>query len=619
MAISKNDNLTKIWKCLISIGCTKQGAAGLMGNLYSESRCNPTCTEGLLLQRYKEDGHFSFPYGLYDQKNYDLYVNRVNNGSITKEEFLSPRSYTGKTYQYGFGLAQWTSRGRKEGLWSYTKGKNKSIADIEGQINFLIYELKNSFPSVWSVISSTNSINSASDIVLMKFEEPANAESHKPTRRSYSTEIYNLYKNQKTEEKGTSKVAVNFNNYYNMLSNSGHDEKGRYTGGTAGDQGGEWTICSWYQYPYDGGWLCVLRYPNQQARELLAELSIQSANNNKIGYDQNQRYTYWNQLQAVGYQPSKITVPCESDCSAGVIANTKAVGYLLNIAALKNIAATYTGNMRDKFAAAGFQVLTDSKYLTSSMYLMPGDILLNDYDHTCVNLGIGSKSGYSASSSSAANEKKYNNSDLTTKEIQSRLKAIGWTDLAIDGSYGNKTIAAVKEFQKLYGLTVDGITGPATTKVLKAVYAIVKTDGFDAAYYAKTYSDIKKAYGTDLKMLLFHYYKYGKKEGRKIKASSKKTTTETTKKTTSKELTYNTTGKYSTTPKKHGVVIANLLNVRKGPGTNYGNLSAYPRLASGNEVDVCDMVKGTDGKTWYYVRIAGKHFGFVSGSWLKVS
>ena len=189
-------------------------------------------------------------------------------------------------------------------------------------------------------------------------------------------------------------MGVDFNNYYNKISNNGHDENGQYSGGIAGDQADEWAIINWYQYPWDGGWSCVLRYPNQQARELLAELSIQAANNNNIGYDQNQRYTYWNQLQQVNFRPANISIPCESDCSAGVIANTKAVGYLLNITALKNINATYTGDMRSAYAAAGFQILTDSRYLTSNAYLMPGDILLNDINHTCVNLGIGSLSGY---------------------------------------------------------------------------------------------------------------------------------------------------------------------------------------------------------------------------------
>ena len=39
--------------------------------------------------------------------------------------------------------------------------------------------------------------------------------------------------------------------------------------------------------------------------------------------------------------------------------------------------------------AAGFTVLTDSKYLISPDYLLPGDILLYDGEHTSTNVTIG--------------------------------------------------------------------------------------------------------------------------------------------------------------------------------------------------------------------------------------
>lgn len=178
----------------------------------------------------------------------------------------------------------------------------------------------------------------------------------------------------------------NFNSYYGKVSNCGKDERGAYSGGQAGDQSGkEWYITNWY----NSGWRCVLRHPNAKVRELLADLAIQAALNNNVGYDQVENRTYWNQLRAVGYYPKNITVPCEADCSSGVIANTKAVGFLLDMDALKNINATYTRNMREGYRAAGFQVLTDAKYLNSFDYLLPGDILLNDDQHTNTNLGYG--------------------------------------------------------------------------------------------------------------------------------------------------------------------------------------------------------------------------------------
>ena len=181
---------------------------------------------------------------------------------------------------------------------------------------------------------------------------------------------------------------MDWSKYKGKISNSGGDEYGRINGGKAGDQtGGEWNIRSWFDRP----WTCVLRYPDKTVRELIAELAVEAAENNKVGYDQGQRQTYWEQLKKVGYRPKNISVACEADCSAGVIANVKAAGALLGIPKLLNVSATYTGNMRSSFSTVGFEVLTDLKYLTSPDYLLPGDIMLNDKHHTATNLGIGSK------------------------------------------------------------------------------------------------------------------------------------------------------------------------------------------------------------------------------------
>lgn len=55
---------------------------------------------------------------------------------------------------------------------------------------------------------------------------------------------------------------------------------------------------------------------------------------------------------------------------------------------------------------------------------------------------------------------------VTTKSenkiIQQRLKNWGYYTGAVDGILGPKSIAAIKKFQKKYGLTADGIVGPKT-------------------------------------------------------------------------------------------------------------------------------------------------------------
>lgn len=67
-----------------------------------------------------------------------------------------------------------------------------------------------------------------------------------------------------------------------MISNCGHDENGKYSGGAAGDQTRtEWEIRTWYNRP----WNCVLRHPDRNVGNMLANLARKAAQNNLVGYD----------------------------------------------------------------------------------------------------------------------------------------------------------------------------------------------------------------------------------------------------------------------------------------------------------------------------------------------
>ena len=250
-----------------------------------------------------------------------------------------------------------------------------------------------------------------------------------------------------------------------MISNCGHDESGTYWGGAAGDQTGtEWQLCAWYSRP----WNCVLRHPDAAVRESIAVLAEKAAKNNLIGYDQYQRQTYWYRLQEAGYDPEKIKTACETDCSAGIIANVKATGWLLGIDNLKNLVATYTGDMRAGFSAAGFKVLTDARYLVSQEYLLRGDILLNDTYHVATNLTTGTK----ATASSAGSPQISGSVGTCTvtlqqflqgavhpqvKTIQRLLNAKGFVgkngkSLDVDGVLGENTAYAIAALQKSKGM-----------------------------------------------------------------------------------------------------------------------------------------------------------------------
>lgn len=199
-------------------------------------------------------------------------------------------------------------------------------------------------------------------------------------------------------------MSTNYSKYINStsthyISNSGKDENGAYTGGKAGDQSGhEWELKPWYNRP----WTVVLRFMDQKVAETIAKLGIDAALNNLIGYDQAQRTTYWKQLRAANYDPSKITVACEEDCTAGVSSNVKAAGFIHGIKALQDVSICSSRNMRSVFTKAGFKALTDSKYLTGTKYLLPGDILLYENHHAATNITVGASVRSSWNPGSAA-------------------------------------------------------------------------------------------------------------------------------------------------------------------------------------------------------------------------
>ena len=278
-------------------------------------------------------------------------------------------------------------------------------------------------------------------------------------------------------------MAINYNKYINStgthyISNTGHDERGKYQGGQAGDQGGEYTLKAWYNRP----WTVVLRYPDPAVGMQIAKLAIAAALNDHIGYDQTQRSTYWTALKKANYNPSAITTNCETDCTASTTANVKATGYLMGIPALQDIPIdTYSSNMRPRFVKAGFTALTNSKYLTNPNYLLPGDVLLYESHHACINVTYGKYAD-----KTPAPEKPLTLGDRVLKngmtgpdvrQMQQNLVKLGYDcgKWGADGDFGDATELAVRRFQTQEDLPVDGEFGPASLAAMnKALDALNK-------------------------------------------------------------------------------------------------------------------------------------------------
>lgn len=161
------------------------------------------------------------------------------------------------------------------------------------------------------------------------------------------------------------------------------DERGKINGGAAGDStGGEVCTRGWY----NANWNVVLRPKSSALAEKSANACEAACANNKVGYDQYQRNTLYAQAKDAGMDISKITTPCECDCSS-----------LMHLCAMIGGARlTYgsnglcTFNMVKAFVDSGdYEKLTDRKYLTSDKHLRRGDILVRESGHTAMALEDG--------------------------------------------------------------------------------------------------------------------------------------------------------------------------------------------------------------------------------------
>lgn len=178
-----------------------------------------------------------------------------------------------------------------------------------------------------------------------------------------------------------------------MIWNSGHDERGQYSGGEPGDQTGvECCVRPWFSSPWD----CILRYPDQALAAEAAELGRHAAENDCIGYCQAHRNTFYECLSNTDtWDPADIAEPCEGDCCRDCTTVWQAVGERHGIEALKRLDpdpygdTTYTANARERYTSAGFQVLDGDYFTCSDAHLLPGDCLLNTHVHMAMQLDVG--------------------------------------------------------------------------------------------------------------------------------------------------------------------------------------------------------------------------------------
>lgn len=242
------------------------------------------------------------------------------------------------------------------------------------------------------------------------------------------------------------------------------DERGKATGGAAGNQTGK-ELAAERWYLHKKGWN-VLRAKDADDAEYIAKCMERSIMNRHIGYDQYQRLTLYNEAKKYGFDVDLVAKDVETDCSALVRVCCGCAGI--------TVGNFTTQNEKSMLLATGaFEQLGGEKYERSCEYLRRGDILITKTKgHTAVVLDDGAKAETLVFGEYDLGDRELRNG-MTGNDVrmaQELLIGRGYScgDWGADGDFGDCTEDAVMTFQQDSDMEQTGIIDARTLSLLQS-------------------------------------------------------------------------------------------------------------------------------------------------------
>lgn len=340
------------------------------------------------------------------------YTSRVDSGKYSR--FTSDHG--------GYGLCQWTAPGRKSNLLNFAKSKNKSIGDLWMQMQFFSRELKNNYSSVYTTLknvpnNATGAYIAATEM-CMCYEIPANTINTAASRgKTCLSNYWKTYSGKSASTSGTSFVSLCGYSYPTAIRNG----KGMDVTGYAISN---YKITSVYARIFDTKGKVIYSktvYPGTTAAKLS---SLDSAM--KFSRLSNGTYTY--RITAKDALGKSITSSHKFKVSS-TGSTLKALGFN----SIGGVAGTVTPAAATQTSTTVVKKPYSGIYpkLPSRGYFKKGD------------------------------------KGTQVKYLQKLLRWCGYTSVTTGGTYGEKTIAAVKKLQKKFGLKQDGQFGKKTLSKVK--------------------------------------------------------------------------------------------------------------------------------------------------------
>ena len=427
-----------LYKKLIAAGVTIEGACAILGNVQAES--------GFIPNNLEDTANRSL--GMTDTQ----YTQAVDNGTYTN--FVHDGC--------GYGLPQWTFWTRKDGFLKYMRSLGKSIADLDGQIGYLIKEMQESFSSIWKQLITSKDLYALTWVLLDKWENPA--VKNIGARYQYAQNWFKALISETqtgsdkklTEEQAINKVlnlARSEIGYREKISNSQLDDK------TANAGSGNWTkyardldaVTNFYNGAKNGfawcdiyvDWLFYHSFGAATAMNMLCQPQRSAGAGCLYSAQYYKNAGRWTNRPAPGEQIFFTYAP-------GEVSHTGIVEQVNG-----NQVVTIEGNSGDQVARRVYSI-TDSH--------------IYGYGIPRWSYATGSPAQSSYTPATPVNDGilRYRSTGNAVKTLQQNLIRLGYNCGAsgADGDFGNGTLNAVKQFQSNNGLVADGEVGPLTLNMI---------------------------------------------------------------------------------------------------------------------------------------------------------